>query len=257
MKKTNKLIKSLIVALITIEPFAVSALAQDENGGYHNGFSAGPGVLVSDKPYKGMGTETNVFPFIMYQGQNFYLRGPNFGYKIYDKDKLAVDALISWRFDGYDEDDSSDLEGMDDRDMTAELGASISYKDGFGVTRFSFLNDILGKHDGRVLRLSYSKTFRRRNITLTPSVGLTWQSKNFVDYYYGVCSKESLSSRSTYQPSDALNPFMSLWLTYKINERWDVFSSFRYQWLDSEISDSPIVDQSYQTSLMLGLIYGF
>jgi len=53
---------------------------------------------------------------------------------------LTIDALLSWRFDGYDADDSSDLEGMDDRDMTAELGASVSYKDGFGVTRFSFLN---------------------------------------------------------------------------------------------------------------------
>jgi len=257
MKKTNKLIKSLIVILITIELFAVAALAQDENDGHHNGLSAGPGVVVSDKPYKGMGAETNVFPFIMYQGQNFYIRGPNFGYTIYDKDKLTADALISWRFDGYDEDDSSDLKGMDDRDMTVELGASISYKDGFGITQFSFLNDILGKHDGQVLRLSYGKLFRIQNITLTPSVGLTWQSENFVDYYYGVRSKESRPSRPAYQPAASLNPFMSFQLTYKINERWNVFSNLECQWLDNEISGSPIVDQRYKTSSILGLIYEF
>ena len=257
MKKTDKLGKSLLVILVTFALFTISAIAQDENEGYHNGFSAGPGVIVSDKPYKGMGTETHVFPFVMYQGQNFYLRGPNFGYKIYDTDKLTFDALLSWRFDGYDADDSSDLDGMDDRDMTAELGASISYKDGFGVTRFSFLNDILGKHDGHVLRLSYGKTFRRKNLTLTPSVGLKWQSENFVNYYYGVRSKESRPSRPTYHPSDALNPFMSFRLTYKLNEQWDIFSSFLYQWLDNEISNSPIVDQTYQTSLMFGVIYGF
>ena len=138
--KTKELSKSLIFIVVTVQLLTMSAFAQDKNEGYHNGFSAGPGIVVSDKPYKGMDTETNVFPFIMYQGQNFYLRGPNFGYKIYDKDKLTIDALLSWRFDGYDADDSSDLEGMDDRDMTAELGASVSYKDGFGVTRFSFLN---------------------------------------------------------------------------------------------------------------------
>lgn len=257
MKKTNKFGKSLIVIIVTVELCTISALAQDENDGYKNGFSAGPGIVFSDKPYKGMGTKTNVFPFIMYQGQNFYLRGPNFGYKIYDKDKLTFDALLSWRFDGYDADDSSYLDCMDDRDMTAELGASVSYKDGFGVTSFSFLNDILGKHNGHVLRLSYGKTFRRENLTLTPSVGLKWQSENFVNYYYGVRSKESRPSRPTYHPSDALNPFMSLRLTYKLNEKWNIFSSFRYQWLDNEISDSPIVDQSYQTSLMFGFIYGF
>ena len=54
MKKTNKLGKSLIVTIITIELLAMSAFAQDENVGYRNGFSAGPGVVVSDKPYKGM-----------------------------------------------------------------------------------------------------------------------------------------------------------------------------------------------------------
>ena len=102
MKKTDKLGKLLIVILVTVELFTISAIAQDENDGYRNGFSAGPGVIVSDKPYKGIGTETHVFPFVMYHGQFFYLRGPNFGYKIYDKDKFSVDALLSWRFDGYD-----------------------------------------------------------------------------------------------------------------------------------------------------------
>ena len=58
MKKTNKLGKSLIVIIVTVELFTISALAQDENVGYRNGFSAGPGVVVSDKPYKGMDTET-------------------------------------------------------------------------------------------------------------------------------------------------------------------------------------------------------
>jgi len=257
MTKPEKLFHLSIVTAMAIGLFAVSALAQDENDGYRAAFSAGPGVVISDKPYKGMGTETHVFPFIMYQGRSVYLRGPNLGYTLYDTDKLTVDALASWRFDGYDEDDSSDLIGMDDRDMTAELGASISYKDCFGVTRLSFLNDILGKHDGQVLRLSYGKTFRNKNITFTPSAGLTWQSENFVNYYYGVRSKESRPSRPTYHPSSALNPFMSLQLTYKINERWNLFSSFQYQWLDNEISDSPIVDQSYKTSLMFGLMYAF
>jgi outer membrane scaffolding protein for murein synthesis (MipA/OmpV family) len=50
---------------------------------------------------------------------------------------------------------------------------------------------------------------------------------------------------------------MALRLTYKLNDKWDVFSSFKYQWLDNEISDSPIVDQSYKTSWMFGLIYAF
>ena len=56
MNKTKKLGKSLIVIIVTTELFTISAVAKEENDVYQNGFSAGPGVLVSDKPYKGMGT---------------------------------------------------------------------------------------------------------------------------------------------------------------------------------------------------------
>jgi outer membrane protein len=173
MKNSAILIKSLLVIFVTIGLLSVSARADDQDKDYQDGFSVGPGVVISDKPYKGMDTDTNVFPFIMYQGQNFYLRGPRLGYKIYEIGDLRVDALANWRFGGYEDDDSDDLEGMDNRDMTAELGVSVSYKDGFGMTRFSFLNDVLGKHDGQLLSLSYGKSFRNNKLSFTPSLGLS------------------------------------------------------------------------------------
>jgi outer membrane protein len=214
-------------------------------------------VVVSEKPYKGIDPKTHAFPFVLYQGKNFYLRGPNIGYKIYAKNRLSVDALASWRFDGYDSDDSSALDGMDDREMTLEFGSAAQYRDGFGVTRLSFLNDILGRHNGQAVSLSYAKNFRKETVTFTPSVGLNWQSQRFVNYYYGVRSEESRLSRPAYDPSDALNPFLSLRLTYKFKKQWNLFGSFRYQWLDDQISESPIVEQSYKTSWMFGLMYSF
>ena len=248
---------TLIAVLIIAELFTISVFADKKAGGPPTGFSAGPGVIISDKPYKGMDTETNAFPFFMYEGEDFYLRGPSFGYKVYDKDGLSLDALLSWRFDGYDDDDSDDLDGMDARDMTAEMGAALSYKDSFGTTRLSFLNDVLGRHDGRELELSYSKTYRDRQLTVTPSAGINWQSENFTDYYYGVRSKEALASRPTYHPSDAVNLFMSVRMTYQLNEQWNIFTRFKHEWLSNEISDSPIVDKSRQNSFMAGLIYQF
>ena len=257
MKSTTRLIKSILAMLIATNFCSVSAFAEGDLRNNHEGVSAGPGVVVSDTPYKGTGTKTHIFPFVIYQGRHIYLRGPRLGYRLYDKNKLSIDALANWRFDSYEEDDSRDLIGMNDRDMTMELGAALSFKDGFGITRLSFLNDILGKHDGQLLSLSYGKIFRKDKFTFTPFIGLKWQSKNYVGYYYGVSSKESLPSRPTYHPSDALNPFASLGITYKLNEHWNIYSGLKYEWLNNEISDSPIVDKNYQTSLMLGLMYSF
>jgi outer membrane protein len=249
--------KNCILLLITIEVFAISCFAKDYGTHYHHGFSVGPGVVVSGKPYKGVDPETHVFPFVMYQARDFYFRGPRIGYKIYAKDRLSVDALASWRFDGYESDDSSYLDGMDDRRMTLELGTDIIYRDNFGFTSFSILNDVLGRHNGQVLSVSYGKNFRREVLTFTPSLGLEWQSKRFVDYYYGVRAEEARVSRPAYDPSNALNPFLSLRLSYQLKEQWSLYGNFRYDWLDGEISESSIVEQSYKASWMFGLIYSF
>ena len=51
MKNATILVKSLVVILVTIGSFSVSARADDQGKDYKNGFSAGPGVVVSDKPF--------------------------------------------------------------------------------------------------------------------------------------------------------------------------------------------------------------
>ena len=258
MNDSTMPVKLMIVILLVNCFFAVSSLAEEEeNNKKQEGLSAGPGVVIFDKPYEGMGTETQVFPYISYQVQNFFVRGTSVGYRLYDNEGLAFDVLAGWRFNGYEEDDSRYLDGMDDRDKTLELGGAVTYDDGFGVTRFTFFNDVLGRHDGHVLELSYGKMFNPKGLAIKPSVGLSWQSENFVDYYYGVRSKESLPTRPRYDASETLNAFMSLHFAYRIDESWNVFTGFKYEFLDDEITESPIVDQHHQISWMFGFSYDF
>ena len=73
MPKNNAYSRPLIVILITIELFAMPSFSQENDKYYHQGFSVGPGVVVSEKPYKGLDLKTHVIPFFMYESQYFYV----------------------------------------------------------------------------------------------------------------------------------------------------------------------------------------
>ncbi len=265
MTKTKNILKMLILVFLIVEMLSLPSFGQGRPAFTkgkrpsfkQSGYLAGPGMIISNKPYKGMKTETKFFPFVMYQKDNFYFRGPRIGYKFYNKENLSIDAIVNWRFGGYEKEDSPVFTGMDDRDMTAELGAVFSFRNKKNVTRFSFLNDVMGKHKGQILGLSYGKTIMKKKMILMPSIGLNWLSDDYVDYYYGVKTTEATATRAAYKPSAAINPYIALNVSYRLKKGWNIFSMIRYEKLDSEISDSPIVDKENKSSFMFGLMKKF
>jgi MipA family protein len=218
---------------------------------------AGLGVVVGNSLYKGDDTRVFPVPMLYYNFGKFGIRGSMLGYELFEDDAVAVSAIAKWRFDGYDEDDSDYLDGMDERKMSLDGGFQLVYSDGWGQSSFSWVTDMLGRHDGQELVVSYSKRFAADKFSFTPSAGLMYSSGNLNDYYYGVMADEALANRPMYEASKSWNPFVSLNIGYEINERWSVMSLVGYQWLSSEITDSPIVDDDYKAVIMTGLMYGF
>ena len=107
------------------------------------------------------------------------------------------------------------------------------------------------------MTFSYAKRFIREPWVLTPSAGITWQSNNLTDYYYGVEWDEVTGSRPYYSAGDAWNPFVSLTTQYYFTEKWSSLVMLSYEWLDNEISDSPIVNKQYQVRVMAGVMCKF
>ena len=134
-------------------------------------------------------------------------------------------------------------------------------KGSWGNIGLDWVTDTLGNHDGQETRLTYVKEVRSAfgmdELTLRPMFGLSWRSSNLNDYYYGVRAKEATATRPQYKSGDSANPYVGIGLDYQIAERWSIFSLFRNQWLGSDISDSPIVDQHSKISVILGLVYRF
>jgi outer membrane protein len=245
----------LIVFAVLFLNFSV--FAEENNSDSQDTLMAGAGILYRTSVYKGHDNTVLPIPFIYYTKGPFSIKGRSLTYGIYEKDSLSVGLLGVWDFRGYDDDDSHDLAGMHDRDMTIEAGIAARYKDGWGYTTATVVTDMLGKHHGQEFTLSYSKKFNRDKLTLIPSVGVSYLSGDMTNYYYGVRSSEATAVRPMYKPDAAWNPYGALNAAYELNERWSFMGSIRLDLLDKEIQHSPIVDKDRQIQITAGLMYRF
>ena len=218
---------------------------------------AGPGIVISGKPYTGMDEEIYPIGFVFYESRLWSIQGTELGYRLFNNGSFDLKAIARWRFNGYDEEDSSALDGMEDRHMTVDGGISAVWYGDWGALSTSFVNDLFSEHDGQEFRVSYSKRFTWEPVSVTPLVGLRWQSDNTIRYYYGVEGDEVRAGRARYQPGDAIMPYAGVNLIYDFEGPWSIFGGVRYEWLTSEISDSPVVDKHHNLSFFAGLLYEF
>ena len=239
--------------MILICSTAFAQTGQDVN----STFVLGPGVVISDKPYKGIDSSIYPIPLVKYVSGRFYISGAAAGYRLLADESWTFDVIGKWRSDGYDADDSSRLEGMHNRNMTIDAGGEFTLTGDWGRAWISIVTDTLSQHDGQEIKLGYAKPFIFDKLTISPSGGLIWQSNNLADYYYGVRADEAAAGRPAYQVGDSTNWFIGLSARYQPDERWTLMAGATYQFLDRKIRRSPIVDDSFIVSFLAGAMYKF
>ena len=120
---------------------------------------------------------------------------------------------------------------------TTELGGSVSRILGEGRITADVSADVLNEHKGHQVRLSYNYDFRGaaniRDLLVTPSIGVTYRSRQLNDYYYGVRSDEAILGRPEYDVGDSTGLLAALKLNYRLDEQWSVMAMTSVQWLGS------------------------
>lgn len=218
---------------------------------------AGAGVILKGQPYKGVRSKVYPVPMFGYEGSRLYMYGISGGYRLIKGKSWSIGPVFQPRFMGYEAGDSRDLAGMDDRDWTLDLGAAWSWRTDYGQIAVSWVTDILGRHKGHEVDFSYTIMFPLAGFDIIPSAGVEYQSSNLVDYYYGVQPDERRAGRPAYEAHGAFDPYIRLAVRRVLNERWTLLLGGQIDWFDSEIKDSPIVEDSYDLSLLAGLLYSF
>lgn len=227
--------------------------AETQANPQQTGWGVGLAAIAQDQGYRGGETETQVFPMVFYQGQHFYWRGPELGYRI--ADNLTVFA--EYRFDGFELEDSDFFTGMQERKGTLDLGAAYKFETKMVDLTLSGQADVLSEHEGYEFSATLSKGFPALGGRLTPSIEVSYLSDNLVDYYYGVRTSEATAVRPEYNADNSVNVSFGIAGFWPVTDNQNIIAAFNYSLLGSEIEDSPLMEEGESKSVFVGYVYRF
>lgn len=225
-----------------------------------SGFNFGLGGAVMTSEYKGMEGDAIPIPLLGYEGDYLYLRGVSGGVHAYRNDWLELNAEISYMPLNFFADDSESwaMRRLDDRYSTLMAGINGVLRSPFGNLSVTASTDILGYSNGILVDGSYAYPIKLGRFEIEPAVGAQYNDANFNRYYYGIDHNEARKSHlSHYDPADSVSPYAQLSARVYFSENWSAFTSGQAMFLNQEIYDSPMVDDSEKYSISLGVLYAF
>jgi len=225
----------------------------------------GIGLDLSNSPslYKAQDNDHAANIHLKYRGQKFNMGRDSMSYKFLDKNKFQLEALLKSETRGYEASSAKALAGLSDRDESLDLGFRAGYKTTYGLLSLDATQDVSNTHKGHEADLRFGPDFynetpsAQKKLALGVVAGLKWQSKEVVDYYYGVKSSEATASRAAYQGNAATTPYIGLDGKMNLSKKLSLSSSVLYMDRPDEISKSPLVDNDHNIQINAGLTYWF
>lgn len=207
------------------------------------------GVLSSEK--------ADLVPLYLYEGKALFVRGTSLGAHLLKRDWLEIDLLAKYRFDRLEADANTYFNGLSDRDQTVDAGLSATINGNWGALSATWVNDIFGAHNGYELDVTYRYFWESGRWSLTPFISYIYQDSDLTDYYYGVDQNEALDNRPAYEAGSAAYWRSGINVSYRATDSLMLFANLASEHVDSEISNSPLVDEPQINSATLGFAYMF
>lgn len=219
-------------------------------------WSMGATTRLFNSPYLGEDIRADFLPEINFQGDNWYLDGSQAGWRSDKHQDLTLDTFARYRFGGYSEEHSSDLDGMR-RYGTVEAGAKVTADTALGDISLSAAHDALNRHQGWSSTAEWRWRWHDAQWRIEPFIAADYDSADVNNYFYGVKPSESLNDRRAYSADAALNYRAGIDSWYRLGQPHLFGLSLSHTVFDSSITDSPIVDSSGRTELRLSYRYEF
>jgi outer membrane protein len=224
-----------------------------------NAFGIGMSVSIAERPFVGVDNQNTNLLYLSYKYKNFYIEGLDAGYTFYKDTTFRLEILGTPRF--YEVEpafaDNGELDGIDITKPSYFGGLSTQLKAGRFLVTFQLLHDLI-ESDGNEAVLQLSRPFHISDaLTLTGSMGLTYQDSTLVGYYYGVQPNEVIPGRPRYDGASSLNYNVTLNATWLATRNIELLGQVKYDLLGDGITDSPIVDDDSLISYTLGIVYRF
>ncbi|MEM7244449.1 MAG: MipA/OmpV family protein [Acidobacteriota bacterium] len=245
----------LVSVSITLVAIPDRARAQPPPDGVE--LSLGVGAIVSPRPYVDLDSEVFPIPILGIRYKTFFFEGVRTGFRGRPVEHLELSAFLAARFDGFDADVGSALEGMDEPSISADLGFSVAGTWDHVEVGLTVLTDVLDESDGQELDLEISFPVRRGSWSFEPSITAEYWSDDLVDHYFGVADSESRPGRPAYLGEETVNLGVGFSLNRRWRSGWMFLLGLDWKLLGDEITESPIVADDDVLSGFVGLTYTF
>lgn len=254
-----------------------------EIGSWHLGVAVGLGAK-SNPLQGGDDIPLLVLPDIHYYGEHWFMDNFTLGYSFYQREHLVMSLITAPNAEkayfgfwhptnlvsfteiaagdsqlGLESGDTSRRVGIDDiphRHFAWDGGLQANLFTQMGNIEFQLLTDVSGVYRGEHAKLQWTNVIRQGDWQWRPTLGVSWQSRSLVDYYYGLQAKTNNAGR-TYRGRSGWSPFVALSVSKPINDRWLGQFNIKFQDLDSGMTDSPLVRKDHTLSVFVGAAYQF
>lgn len=247
-------IKNIVVAAVVASlPLVVQAKVATE---------IGAGVMLKNSAYGDYDDSAQAIPLITFDTTWFYADGGEFGFKPLDTGVHRIGTFLSVgeeMWDGSDNDNAA-FDGFKDKDRAINLGISYRYKADWGVIRAQAFTDISSEYEGYGGNLGYAYPWKvTQSFTVIPSVKIKFMDSDYANYYYGISARDAATNAgvSAYDTGSATNIQLGIMTAYQVSQNWKLYAGVNYLALDSDIEDSPLLDDDNETSGILGAAYVF
>lgn len=177
-------------------------------------------------------------------------------YVLANQEKTLGLALVAAPRLGFNSSDGPRVAGMMTRKSSLEAGVSLDYGSDTAGVSLAYLHDITQASEGGTIRLlGFRRIEIKRNFGLEAVLGVERLSSNTANYYYGVGSTETNSSRPFYQPGSGVELSASLHFNYDFGARSTILFGYEGTLLGDVIAESPIVERRITNFFYIG--YGW
>jgi outer membrane protein len=151
--------------------------------------------------------------------------------------------------------DNESLADIRVREWTLELAPTIGYRGWPIHIQFKTYFEILDRHEGSISQLEFLFPTQWDWGYINPAIEFKYQSSEYSDYYYGVETSNIAPGRPAYDAGSATNILLKLQFGYTLSDHWLLTGRVGLEFLDDEITNSPIIDRDRVWSASLGLAY--
>lgn len=206
--------------------------------------AVGLGLIARSSPYRDSDSAVlQPIPALYYLGNRVQIFGPRAQVGIVSSERLALAGTVQYQVGVYEEDDSPVLQGLGDRRDTMLAGLAFEAELPRRVElALGYDHDALDRVGGGLGQAEISRTFPSGKFRFTPSFAVNWLSREVANDYFGVPAEKATDSRPAYRLSDTFSIEAGCGLFAEVTPNVQAILRVGAEWLDSDVTRSPIVE---------------